>query len=192
LQFTKSTTKHLLLRTQQQCRVAQLVPQFRQRPPTHSLPSMTLRLDNSLSRAENATFLFVSAWATTPDETMRYDNCHFVPAMPLRLNSALPPIAVRCDMATLTFMRTRKYAYEWEQYKHDASGQWRVRITAMLIDESSGDTTRVTLPFDEFLPRYQSDSRYHTYADELVDSDDDDDDEEDEEETKQPARRRIE
>ncbi len=147
------------------------------------------RHDNALQHATNPKWLYVSLWAKRPDDTLRYDNCHFVTALALKLDESVPPIPVRADLATATYLRSRKYAYEWEQYRpEDAPHEWRVRITGVVVDMTSGDSTRVTLPFDEFLPRYHADSRYYEFEDEVpaaIDSDDD------EEEDKRPARRRI-
>ena len=141
-------------------------------------------MPNTLHAASHPRWLYASAWLATPEDSMRYGNCNFVEAPALVLDASLPPIPVRIDLATLTYARSRQLSYAWERYQHEDTGQYRVRITGINIDRSTGNPERaVTLGWLDFLARYTSDTHQFTFADETMAAGD-------EEEDKRSARRR--
>ena len=149
------------------------------------VPHSVVTLPNRLKMASHPKWLYASAWLEKPEDSRRYDEVNFHEAPDLVLNASLPSIPVRMDKATLTFMRSRNVSYAWEQYMHEDTGQWRVRITGIHVDTATGDATAVRMSWDEFLPRFLSQIRQYRFDDEV--SDDDDDEEED----KKPRRSRL-
>ena len=147
------------------------------------VPSTVVTLPNRLSNASHPKWLYASAWLEKPEDSRRYDEVNFVEAPDLVITSSAPPIPVRMDRATLTFLRSRNVSYAWEQYMHEDTGQWRVRITDIHIDKATGGDTAVHLSWDEFLPRFLSQIRNYQFEDEIEDSDD-----EEEEEIKRKSR----
>jgi len=157
-----------------------------------------MTLPNTLKDAANAKWLYASAWLAKPEDSMRYGNCNFVEAPPLLLDASLPPIPVRIDLATLTFTRSRQMSYAWERFAHEDSGEWRLRITGINIDRSTGDSSRVDMGWFDFLARYTADTQQFTFEDEQREagmsdesSDDDDEEEEEEAEEEEEHKRRV-
>ena len=113
--------------------------------------------------------LFVSAWATSTDDTLRWSNTQFVQGPNLQLTDDLW-LPVKLDRATANYVRSRNMAYVWEQYlaeSTDGKPEWRIRITDIEFDSSSGDETRVDLEWDDFFQRYVGNARPFRFDDEL-------------------------